>query len=45
MDKPSNDDLIFLGLNFTPVRLEDKGVLQDYLRRFPQKISGLRLRR
>lgn len=32
--------LNFLGLHFTPVLLEDKDVLQDYLRRFPQKVSG-----
>lgn len=40
MEQPNRDDLTFLGLSFTPVRLEDKGVLQDYLRRFPQKVSG-----
>lgn len=30
----------FLGLDFRPVRLEDKAVLQALLRRFPQRISG-----
>jgi hypothetical protein len=30
----------FLGLEFAPVRLEDKPVLQTILRRFPQRISG-----
>lgn len=36
----TDQGLYFLGLRFTPVRPEDKGVLQDYLRRFPQKVSG-----
>ena len=40
MATPPDQGLVFLGLNFTPVRLEDKDVLQDYLRRFPQKVSG-----
>ena len=40
MDQPINDELTFLDLHFTPIQLEDKGVLQDYLRRFPQKVSG-----
>jgi hypothetical protein len=30
----------FLGHRFQPVGLEDKGVLQDYLRRYPQRVSG-----
>jgi len=30
----------FLGLEFRPVRLDDKAVLQAHLRRFPQRISG-----
>jgi len=30
----------FLGLDFRPIRLEDKAVLQAHLRRFPQRISG-----
>lgn len=30
----------FLGLDFKPVELDDQGVLQPLLRRFPQKVSG-----
>jgi hypothetical protein len=30
----------FLGYDFRPVKLEDKAVLQDYLRRYPQRVSG-----
>lgn len=30
----------FLGLDFRPLRLEDKAVLEAHLRRFPQRISG-----
>src|SRR5438045_2870215 len=30
----------FLGLDFEPIRLEHKNVLQEHLRRFPQRISG-----
>ena len=30
----------FLGLDFRPIRLEDKAELQAHLRRFPQRISG-----
>ena len=40
MDPPNSPALTFLGLKFEPIRLADKAVLQDYLRRFPQKVSG-----
>jgi hypothetical protein len=30
----------FLGHRFQPVRLEEKVMLQDYLRRYPQRVSG-----
>lgn len=30
----------FLGHYFRPVRLEDRAVMQDYLRRYPQRVSG-----
>jgi len=30
----------FLGLEFEPITLEHKAVLQEHLRRFPQRISG-----
>ena len=30
----------FLGHRFQPVRLADKAMLQDYLRRYPQRVSG-----
>ena len=31
---------VFLGHHFQLVRLEDKAVMQDYLRRYPQRVSG-----
>ena len=31
---------MFLGHHFQPVRLADKAVMQDYLRRYPQRVSG-----
>ena len=31
---------MFLGHHFQPVVLEDKVVMQDYLRRYPQRVSG-----
>ena len=33
-------DVAFLGHRFQPVQLADKAVLQDYLRRYPQRVSG-----
>lgn len=30
----------FLGHHFQSVRLEDRAVMQDYLRRYPQRVSG-----
>ncbi|MEX2178494.1 MAG: phosphatidylglycerol lysyltransferase domain-containing protein [Gemmatimonadaceae bacterium] len=35
-----SDTLIFLGHPFQAVRLQDQAVLQDYLRRYPQRASG-----
>jgi hypothetical protein len=32
--------ITFLGQLFQPVRLADKAMLQDYLRRYPQRVSG-----
>jgi hypothetical protein len=32
--------VLFLGHHFEPVQLQDKSVLQDYLRRYPQRVSG-----
>ena len=31
---------VFLGHEFQPVRLEDAAVLKDYLRHYPQRVSG-----
>ena len=33
-------NIAFLGHRFQPVRMQDKSVLQDYLRRYPQRLSG-----
>jgi len=33
-------DVDFLGHRFEPVRMQDNAVLQDYLRRYPQRVSG-----
>ncbi len=35
-----NAATLFLGHHFQPIRLEHQGLLQDYLRRYPQRVSG-----
>jgi len=34
-------DTVFLGHRFHPLTLVDKDMLQDYLRRYPQHVSGV----
>ena len=40
MDGQQHEGTTFLGYRFQPFRLADKAMLEDYLRRFPQRISG-----
>lgn len=39
-DAQHDDGAVFLGHRFQPVQLADKVLLQDYLRRYPQRVSG-----
>jgi hypothetical protein len=39
-DARHDDGAVFLGHHFQPIQLADKAMLQDYLRRYPQRVSG-----
>jgi hypothetical protein len=39
-DTGRDDGVVFLGHHFQPVQLADKALLQEYLRRYPQRVSG-----